>query len=366
MPKIDLFQPYALGPLSLSNRLVMNPMTRSRSDEAGLANALMAEYYAQRAGAGLIVTEGIAPLADGKGYARIPGLWSTEQTESWKAVTGAVHAKGGHIFAQLMHTGRVSHPANMPAGSQIVAPSAVALAGQIHTDGLGMQPYPVPKALDEAGIQAVMAGFVAAARNALAAGFDGVELHAANGYLPEQFLSPHTNQRTDAWGGSVEKRIRFVAGTAQAVAAAIGGGKVGIRISPHGTNSGMAAYPEIEETYLKLTARLAEADLAYIHLADHAAMGAPEIPLALKQALRKAWPRTLVIGGSFDLASGQAAADSALADLIGMGRAFLSNPDLVERLRKGLPLNPPDHTTFFSPGAKGYTDYATIQQGALS
>jgi N-ethylmaleimide reductase len=359
MNERDLFQPYDLSGLKLKNRLLMNPMTRSRSDEAGLANALMAEYYAQRAGAGLIVTEGIAPSANGKGYTRIPGLWSAAQAESWKQVTSAVHAKGGRIFAQLMHTGRVSHPANMAEGAEVVAPSAVALAGQIHTDKLGMQNYPLPKALDEAGIQAAKAEFVNAAKNAVAAGFDGVELHGANGYLLEQFLSPHTNTRDDAWGGSVAKRLRFVTETSQAVAEAIGGAKTGIRLSPYGTNSGMAAYPEVEEAYLALLPQLAEAGLAYVHIADHAGMGAPAIPAAFKQALRRAWPRTLVIGGSFDLASAKAAVESGLADLAGMGRAFLANPDLVERLQKGLPLNAPDFTTFFSPGPKGYTDYQT-------
>lgn len=358
MSEIDLFQPYWLGKIELKNRLVMNPMTRSRSNEDGLANAMMAEYYGQRASAGLIVTEGIAPSPNGKGYARIPGLWSAAQTESWKAVTQAVHAKGGRVFAQLMHTGRVSHPANMTHGSEIVAPSAIKLEGQMYTDKGGMQDYPVPKALDEAGIAAAQAEFTAAARNAVAAGFDGVELHGANGYLIEQFLSPHTNQREDGWGGSVEKRIRFVLEVARAAAAAIGGEKVGIRLSPYGTNSGMSAYPEVDETYLKLASGLEKAGLAYIHIADHSAMGAPAIPDGFRQALRQAWPGTLLMGGSFELASAQKAVNSGMADLVGMGRAFLANPDLVERLQKSLPLNQADHTTFFTPGAKGYTDYA--------
>jgi N-ethylmaleimide reductase len=357
----SLFETFPMGAITLSNRLVMNPMTRCRADAAGVANPLMAEYYGQRAGAGLIVTEGIAPSANGKGYARIPGLWSAAQVEAWKGVTSAVHAKGGKIFAQLMHTGRVSHPANMAADARIVAPSAVVLAGQMYTDAQGMQDHPVPQAMSEADITQAKAEFVQAAKNAIAAGFDGVELHAANGYLLEQFLSPHTNQRTDAWGASVENRLRFVLEVARETAAAIGGDKVGIRISPYGTNSGMDAYPEVEETYLKLLRQLADAGLVYVHLVDHAAMGAPVVPLAFKQALRKAWPRTFFIGGSFDAVSGQKAIDDGLTDLVGLGRAFLANPDLVERLSKGLALNVADGNTFFTPGTKGYTDYPVAQ-----
>jgi N-ethylmaleimide reductase len=359
-----LFESIKLGGLTLKNRLLMNPMTRSRSDGAGLANAMMVEYYDQRATAGLIVTEGIAPSANGKGYARIPGLWNQAQADSWKPVTAAVHAKGGHIFAQLMHSGRVSHSANMTEGAVIVAPSAVALTGaQMYTDKLGPQDYPVPTAMDEAAIQQAKAEFVQAAKHAVTAGFDGIELHGANGYLLEQFLSPSTNTRTDAWGGSIEKRIRFVVEVAKECAAAIGGDKVGIRLSPHGVASGMSAYPEVDQEYLALVTELAAAGLVYIHIADHKGQGAPEVPLALKQALRKAWPRTFIIGGSFDLDSAKKAVAEDLCDLVGVGRAFLANPDLVTRWEKGLALNQPDYTTLFTPGAKGYTDYplATAQ-----
>ena len=354
----NLFEPYRMGTTLLANRFVMNPMTRCRADATGTPQDPMAEYYGQRATAGLIVSEGIAPSANGKGYARIPGLWSDAQVQAWKPVVNAVHAKGGKIFAQLMHTGRVSHPANMAADAKIVAPSAVALAEKMYTDALGMQDYPVPQEMTEADIAQAKAEFVQAAKNAIAAGFDGVELHGANGYLLEQFLSPTTNQRTDAWGGNVEKRIKFVVEVARETAAAIGGDKLGIRLSPYGTNSGMVAYPEVEETYLKLLPLLANAGLVYVHIVDHSAMGAPVVPTPFKQALRMAWPRTFFIGGSFDQASGQQAVDDGLVDLVGIGRAFLANPDLVQRLQKGQPLNPPDMGTFFTPGAKGYTDYA--------
>ena len=354
---INLFEPYRMGDILLANRLVMNPMTRCRADATGTPQNLMAEYYGQRATAGLIVSEGIAPSADGKGYARIPGLWSDEQVHAWKPIVAAVHAKGGKIFAQLMHTGRVSHPANMAADTRIVAPSAVALAEKMYTDSLGMQDYPVPQEMTEADILQAKAEFVKAAKNAIAAGFDGVELHGANGYLLEQFLSPTTNLRTDAWGGSVENRIKFVVEVVRETAVAIGGDKLGIRLSPYGTNSGMVAYPELEETYFKLLPVLADAGLVYLHIVDHAAMGAPVVPTLFKQALRKVWPRTFFIGGSFDQASGQQAVNDGLVDLVGLGRAFLANPDLVARFEKGQALNVPDMGTFFTPGAKGYTDY---------
>jgi N-ethylmaleimide reductase len=355
-----MFEPYALGPITLANRLVMNPMTRSRSNGAGLAGAMMADYYGQRASAGLIITEGVAPTPSGKGYARIPGIWNEKQVESWKPVTAAVHAKGGRIFMQLMHTGRVSHPANMSNGATIVAPSALAAPGQMYTDSLGLQDHPVPHAMNEDEIQQAIATFAKAAVNAIAAGFDGVELHGANGYLIEQFLSPATNHRKDGWGGSVKARLRFALEAAKAVATAIGGDKVGMRISPYGVNGGMAAYPEIDETYLALAEGLDGLGLAYLHLADHEAMGAPAIAAPLKQGLRKAFTRAVLIGGSLDKARAELALSQGQCDLVGFGRAFLANPDLVARLAEGKPLNAPDPATFFTPGIKGYTDYPAL------
>ena len=357
MPDLSLFAPTTLGPLALRNRIVMAPMTRSRALEASTPNELMAEYYGQRAGAGLIVTEGVSPAPNGTGYPRIPGLWSAPQVEGWKKVTQAVHAKGGRIFAQLMHTGRVGHPLNLPAGAEVVAPSAVALEGEMYTDAKGMQPHPVPRAMGEADVRQAVGEFVLASRNAIAAGFDGVELHGANGYLIEQFLSPHTNQRTDAWGGSVEKRLGFVLEVAKSVSAAIGGARVGIRLSPYGANAGMKPYPEIEETYTKLVPRLASTGIQYVHIVDHSAMGAPEVPETLKRALRKAWPRTFILAGGFDRATAEAALREGRCDLVAFGRQFLANPDLVARLERGLPLNAPDFATFYTPGPKGYTDY---------
>ncbi len=357
MPDASLFGPTTLGSRKLRNRLVMAPMTRSRALAGGVPTPLMAEYYAQRAEAGLIVTEGVSPSPNGLGYPRIPGLWSKEQVAGWKVVTDAVHARGGTIFAQLMHTGRVGHPLNLPAGGEVLAPSAVAAPGEMYTDAKGMQPHPVPRAMTEAEVLAAKGEFVAAARNAIAAGFDGVEIHGANGYLVEQFISPGTNQRTDAWGGSIEKRIRFAVEVARETAAAIGGERVGIRLSPHGVNAGMPAYPETDETHRRLVKELAATGIQYVHLVDHSALGAPKVPDALKAEMRAAWPRTFILAGGFDRAGAEAAIAAGKADLIAFGRPFLSNPDLVRRLEKGLQLTPPDFATFYTPGPKGYTDY---------
>lgn len=357
MPSSTLFEPYTLGKLQLRNRIVMAPMTRSRAVESNTANQLMAEYYAQRAGAGLIITEGTSPSPNGTGYARIPGIWAKHQIAGWKKVTHAVHARSGRIFVQLMHTGRVGHPLNLPAGAQVVAPSAVAAEGTMFTDAQGVQPYPVPRAMSEAEVWAAVDEYKLAAQNAMAAGFDGVELHGANGYLLEQFLSPHSNLREDAWGGSVDKRIGFVVEVAKQVTAAIGGERVGIRLSPYGANAGMKPYPEIDETYKALVTRLSPYGLQYIHLVDHSSMGAPMVPERLKQALRRAWPRTLILAGGLDRSLAESALRDGRGDLFAFARAFLANPDLVARMQENLPLSAPDPSTFYSPGPKGYTDY---------
>jgi N-ethylmaleimide reductase len=352
-----LFAPTKMGAHHLQNHVVMNPMTRCRADGDAVPTAIMADYYGQRAGAGLIITEGVAPSPNGRGYARTPGLWTDAQVKAWQPVTAAAHAKGAVIFAQIMHTGRVSHPGNMPAGARVLAPSALALEGQMYTDGAGMQNYPVPEVMTEADIQQAKAEFVSAAKNAIAAGFDGVELHAANGYLLEEFIAPTTNQRKDVWGGSVANRLRFVIEVAEAVAAAIGAGKVGMRISPYGMASGMTPYPEIDETYLTLAAALAKIGLVYLHVADHAGMGNPAISEDFRIALRAAWPNTLIYGGSFDATSAQAAIDTGATDLAGFGRAFIANPDLVARMQSGAALTAPNFDAFYTPGAAGYSDY---------
>jgi N-ethylmaleimide reductase len=359
MPNLALFEPTTLGKLQLKNRIVMAPMTRSRAVEANTPNQLMAEYYAQRASAGLILTEGTSPSPNGTGYARIPGIWDKRQVAGWRKVTDAVHAKGGRIFVQLMHTGRIGHPLNLPASAQLLAPSAIAAEGTIHTDAQGVQPYPVPRAMSEAEVWAAVDEFTQAGRNAMAAGFDGVELHGANGYLLEQFLSPHTNQRDDAWGGSVDKRIGFVVEVAKRSAAAIGADHMGIRLSPYGANGGMKPYPEIDATYVELVTRLAPYGLLYIHLVDHSSMGAPQVPEKLKSALRRAWPRTVILAGGLNRELAEAALRDGKGDLFAFARSFLANPDLVARMERNLPQNPPDPATFYTPGPKGYTDYPT-------
>jgi N-ethylmaleimide reductase len=359
MARVSLFDPAALGPLSLRNRVVMAPMTRSRAADGNIPTDLMAEYYGQRAGAGLIITEGTSPSPNGTGYPRIPGVWSQAQVAGWRKTTDAVHTRGGRIFVQLMHTGRIGHPLNLPAGAEVLAPSAVAAEGEMHTDAKGMQPHPVPRAMTDGEVRAAIEEYIHASRNAIAAGFDGVELHGANGYLVEQFLSPRTNRRSDAWGGSVEKRQRFAVEVAKAAAVAIGGEKVGIRLSPYGANGDMKPYPEIEETYTTLLPRLASAGIQYVHVVDHSSMGAPTVPEDLKRALRREWPRTFILGGGFDRATAEDALNEGRADLIAFGRQFLANPDLVTRLERRMPLNAPDFATFYTPGPKGYTDYPT-------
>lgn len=358
MPKSLLFAPTKIGVWSLKNRIVMAPMTRNRAVEANTPNSLHVDYYAQRASAGLIITEGTAPSPNGAGYARIPGIWSAEQVAAWKPVTAAVHAKGGRIVMQLMHTGRVGHVANLPPGAEVVAPSAVAIESEkIFTDSQGLQPYPVPRVMTGADVAGVIQEYVTAANNAIAAGFDGVELHGANGYLLEQFISPQTNQRSDGWGGSIANRVKLVVEVARAVVAAIGGEQVGIRLSPYGNNAAMKPYPEIDETYRMLVKKLASTGIQYVHLVDHSSMGAPKVPDALKQELRKDWPRTFIVSGGFTRSSAEEALAAKKGDLVAFGRPFISNPDLVARLEKELPLSAPDSSTFYTPGPKGYTDY---------
>lgn len=352
----SLFAPAQLGGLTLQNRLVMAPMTRSRAI-GNIPNELMATYYAQRSAVGLVITEGTSPSKDGLGYPRIPGSYTPEQQEGWRKVAQAVHAGGAKLFIQLMHTGRVAHPLNLPSGGEVIAPSAVAAGGKMHTDQQGPQPHPVPRAMNADDLGRVVAEFVHASRTAIAAGADGVELHAANGYLLEQFLSPGSNQRTDRYGGSIENRIRFVVEVASAVAQAIGGDHVGIRLSPHGTNGDMKPYEGVDETYRALVSALVPTGVQYVHVVDHSSMGAPPVPAALKASLRAAWPRTMILCGGFDRASAEAALAAGQADLIAFGRPLLATPDFVKRLERGQAMNAMDFSTAYTPGEKGYTDY---------
>lgn len=356
---MSLFSKTTLGTLPLQNHLVMAPLTRSRAI-GNVPNDLMAEYYAQRAGMGLIITEGTSPSPNGLGYARIPGIFSPEQVTGWKKVTDAVHAKGAKIFVQLMHTGRIGHQLNLPKGGRIVAPSAIAAAGQMYTDAEGTKDHPVPEAMSEADIMMTTAEYVNAATNAVKAGFDGVELHGANGYLLEQFIRPNSNVRTDQYGGSIESRARFVLEVAEAVVAAIGKDKVGIRLSPYGVFNDMPLYPEMEADYTYLAGKLNALGLAYIHLVDHSSQGAPTVPDSIKATFRKTFKQALILSGGYDVARAEADLAAGRADLIAFGKPILANPDLVERWKAGAALNAPDMATFYTPGAKGYTDYPVL------
>ncbi|HJV91132.1 MAG TPA: alkene reductase [Holophagaceae bacterium] len=354
-----LFDPFQLGRLTLRNRVVMAPMTRCRAT-GNVPNALMAEYYGQRATGGLLITEGTAPAPEGLGYARIPGIYSEAQVAGWKRVAEAVHAKGGAIFVQVMHTGRVGHVANLPAGAELLAPSAVQAKGDMWTDAEGMQPISAARAMTSEELAGIQDAFVQAARNAVAAGLDGIELHAANGYLLEQFLNPATNQRTDGYGGSVAARCRFVLEVAARCAEAIGADRVGIRVSPCGVFNDMPGYDEVEATYLHLATELSKLGLAYLHVVDHSAMGAPAVPDSIKTALRQAFKGTYVLSGGYDRARAEADLAAGKGDLVAFGRPFIANPDLVARMKAGAALAEPVPETFYTPGEAGYTDYAFL------
>jgi len=352
-----LFQPTHLGSLALQNHIVMAPMTRSRAGAHFAPTELAATYYEQRATAGLIITEGTSPSPNGQGYARIPGLWHEAQVSGWAEVTRRVHAKGAKIFAQLMHTGRVSHVLNLAEGAEVLAPSAVRLEGQMWTDEKQAQDYPTPRAMTEAEVQTAIQEHITAARNAVKAGFDGVELHGANGYLAEQFLNPHTNLRTDGYGASMEARTRFALEVVRGMADAIGKEKIGVRLSPYGTASGMSPYPEVDATYQRLANEFSKLGIAYLHVVDHSAMGAPPVPASIKKTIREHFKGTYIAAGGFDRASAEKVLQSKDADLVAFGRPFLANPDLVARLDHGWELASADMSKAYTPGPEGYIDY---------
>lgn len=355
-----LFEPFQLRALPLRNRIVMAPLTRSRAVEANTPNALMAEYYAQRASAGLIITEGVSPSPNGLGYPRIPGLFNADQVRGWRLITDAVHAAGGTILVQLMHTGRVTHVANLPAGAEVLSAVDGVCPGEMQTDQLGLQPHSPARAMTERDIARTIDEYVQTARLALEAGFDGVELHGANGYLIEQFLNPNVNQRDDGYGGDSTGRNRFALELTRAVTAAIGAERVGIRLSPYGVFNATGPFPEIEEQYLALCRSLSALGLLYLHVLDHSAMGAPPVPDAIKRHLRAAFDGPFILAGGFERATAEAALAAGHADLIAFGRPFIANPDLVERMRLGAALNAPDPATFYTADAKGYTDYPRL------
>lgn len=353
---MKLFSEFNLGNLTLKNRIVMAPMTRSRAIN-NIPNDLMATYYSDRADAGLLITEGVAPSANGLGYPRIPGLYTKDQVAGWKQVTDAVHKNGGKIFAQLMHTGRVSHPANMEDNTQVIAPSAIQLSGEMYTDQHGPQAYPTPKEMNIEDIQQAQSEFVSAAVNAIEAGFDGVEIHAANGYLIDQFINTASNKRSDSYGGPIENRTRFAIEVAEKVSAAIGTEKTGIRLSPYGVFNDMELFDSIEETYEYLAEKLGKLSLAYIHIVDHSAMGAAPVTDSVKEKIKTAFGGVIIASGGFDKDLAEAALNKNIGELAAFGRPFISNPDLVHRLKNDIALTNPDFDTFYTPGEKGYTDY---------
>ncbi len=355
---VDLFAPALLGSLTLSNRMVMAPMTRSRA-VGSVPNAIMATYYEQRAGAGLIITEGTSPSPNGLGYMNIPGIFTKTQMLGWYTITEAVHRRGGRIFIQLMHTGRIGHSANLEPGAEILGPSAVAAAGEMFT-ATGSLPHPIPRKMEESDIATAIEEFAQAGRNAREAGFDGVELHAANGYLLEQFLNPRANRRQDGWGCDDRKRARFVLEVAGAVSEAIGADRVGIRLSPYGVFNDLGPFEGIDGAYVSLVQELGRMGLVYLHLVDHSAMGAPPVPQSLKDELRKAFPGTFILSGGYDRDRAEADLLAGRGDLVALGRPFLANPDLPLRWQQRAPLNEPDASTFYALGEKGYTDYPCL------
>jgi len=355
--KSNLFSSFQAGTFNLSNRIAMAPMTRSRATSDNIPTDIMVEYYGQRATAGLIITEGTSPSPNGVGYARIPGIYNEEQVAGWKKITDIVHEKGGHIFLQLMHTGRVSHTANLPAGAEVLAPSAVAAAGQMYVDNQGMLDLPTPRAFTTEEVKTTIDEYVTAAKNAIAAGFDGIELHGANGYLIEQFINPATNQRTDEYGGSIEARSRFLLEIAEKAAAEIGKEKIGVRFSPYGPFNDMPAYDQVDETYAYLSGKLNDLGILYLHVLDHSSMGAPTVPQEVKDLIRNTFKNIMIVCGGFDLEKAEAVLGNNGADLVAFGKPFISNPDLVKRLEIDAELAPFDMNTFYTPGTKGYIDY---------
>ncbi|WP_447641987.1 MULTISPECIES: alkene reductase [Chitinophagaceae] len=351
---MKLLEPVKIGGLQLRNRIVMAAMTRSRAI-GNVPNLLMAEYYQQRSSAGLIVTEGAAPSPDGLGYCRIPGIFSEEQIEGWKAITKAVHKVDGAIFLQILHTGRIAAKQNLPNGAEIVAPSAIAAAGEIWTDTDQMVSLPVPREMTLTDIAAAIAGYKQAAINAMAAGFDGVELHAATGYLPNQFLSNHANQRSDEYGGSMENRSRFVTEVLKAMSDAIGSHKVGIKFSP-GMTFNDCEIDDAAKLFPYLLKQINALGLAYVCVMRLPGYNGFDV----LKVFRETYTGTLMVNLGYDKNSGEQALRSGQADLVAYGSLFISNPDLPARFALDTPLAIPDQNTYYSSGAAGFTDYPVL------
>lgn len=364
-----LFQPVHLPTLRLPHRVAMAPMTRSRAGAGNVPTAMMAAYYRQRVGAALIITEGVQISQQGQGYAWTPGIHTPAQVAGWRTIADTVHAAGGRIFMQLWHVGRVSHPVFQPDGGLPVAPSALPVPGKtfiIDEQGKGVWgDIPVPRALDLPGIEAIIDDYVAAARNAMAAGMDGVEIHAGNGYLLDQFINSASNHRTDAYGGSSENRARLLLQVVDAVAAAIGSVRVAVRLTPMGRFMGMADEAP-EQTFGHIALELGGRNLAYLHLVEPAIVGIvadtgidPRWDALIRQ-MRRQYGGVMMLAGGYDKDTAHQALAEGRADIIAFGRPFIANPDLPERLRLGAPLAIPDRDTFFGGDARGYIDYPAL------
>ncbi|MGI5219321.1 alkene reductase [Nocardia sp. CA-290969] len=354
-----LFDPVTVGALQLPSRLVMAPMTRNRATQQGVVTPLTAEYYAQRAGAGLIISESIQPSVLGQGYILTPGLHTAEQVAAWRTVTDAVHAKGGRIVAQLTHCGRIAHPSLYPNGELPIAPSAVA-SGEQMISFEGPLDHPTPREMTAEDITSVVQEFVQAARNAVEAGFDGVEVHGGNGFLVHQFLADNTNFRTDEYGGSVANRVRFAVEVVRAITDAVGAGRVGIRVSPGSPYNSIVESDPVP-VYTALLSELAALDIAYLHVIE---MGTRD----LTKQLRAAWPGTLILNPHETMEIFPATADVAqdtmaagIADAVSLAALWLANPDLDVRIKAGGPYNTPNPETFYGGDHVGYTDYPTLE-----
>jgi N-ethylmaleimide reductase len=360
-----LFQPLADASLQLRNRIVMAPITGIGAAEGNRPSLMMAEYYSHRATAGLVITEGTSPSPNGLGSAHIPWLFNDTHIAGWKQVADAVHARGGKIFLSLLHTGRVSHVDSLPDGAEVVGPTSLPCPGEIHTDTQGMQAHSVPRAMTQVDIAHVAAEYAKSAEMAISAGFDGVELHAADGYLVEQFLNANVNQRTDRYGGSIHGRNRFALEVLRAMVDAIGAHRVGIRLSPYGVVNSTGAYADLEAQYLALIDAMAEMGILYVHLLDHSALGAPPVPDRFKFRLRVAFAGIFILTSGFDRVSADYSIGAGLADLIGFERPSVADPDFVERIRTKADLNALDKEVFYALGPKGYSAYPsfTAHQG---
>lgn len=354
---MKLFQSFKLKDLELSSRIVMAPLTRRRANRAHDPVDIMATYYAQRASAGLIIAEGTSPSPNGVGYSNMPGLYTTKQVELWKNITDAVHKEGGKIVLQVMHTGRIGHPNNLPDGARVLGPSAIAQKGETTTYDFGKQPYPVPEEMTTAEVQSTVREFATCAKLAVQAGFDGIEIHGAHGYLPNQFLNQSSNQRTDQYGGSRENRMRFLLEVLGASIEAIGSEKVALRISPFSYADTEEDQEELITLYTMLTEELNQLNLSYLHLSH---MGEPEqVKFELWKKLRSIYTGNLMLCGDFTKEKAEQAIQNGDADLVAFGRDFISNPDLVDRLKNDWPLEERDRTYWYTQGPEGLIDYPT-------